>query len=218
MARIQLTTAEASAVAQLLYRSSTNTAGTIRGVQGLSGWRRRRRCVVRGAALGDVAEAVGFEGFFHAEYPGLVRALYLLVGDQDEAEELAQATMARVYERWDRVRVMDSPAGYVYRAAVNLHRQRLRHLAVRARRLLAMAVRAGSTQPPGPAVRLELADAIASLPAGQRQAFLLVEWLGMSSQEAARILRIAPASVRTRSHRARAALRERLGDDGGNRA
>jgi DNA-directed RNA polymerase specialized sigma24 family protein len=173
---------------------------------------------VRGAALGDVAEAVGFEEFFHAEYPGLVRALYLLTGDQDEAEELAQATMARVYERWDRVRAMESPAGYVYRAGVNLHRQRVRHLAVRARRLLAMAVHAESTQPPGPGVRLELADAIASLPTGQRQAFMLVEWLGMSSQEAARILRIAPASVRTRIHRARVALRERLGDDGGNRA
>lgn len=170
---------------------------------------------MRGAALGDVAEAVGFEEFFHAQYPGLVRALYLLTGDQDEAEELAQATMARVYERWDRVGAMASPAGYVYRAAVNLHRQRRRHVAVRARRLLAMAVHAESAQPPGPGVRLELADAIASLPAGQRQAFMLVEWLGMSSGEAARILRIAPASVRTRIHRARAALRERLGDDGG---
>jgi RNA polymerase sigma factor (sigma-70 family) len=202
-------------------RSSTNTTGTIRGVQGLAQWRRRRRCQaeVLGAvaALGDVAEAVGFEEFFQVEYRGLVRALYLLTGDQGEAEELAQATMARVYERWDRVRVMESPAGYVYRAAVNLHRQRLRHMAVRARRLLAMAVHDESTQTPGPGVRLELAEAIASLPIGQRQAFMLVEWLGMSSQEAARILRIAPASVRTRTHRARATLRKRLGDDGGNR-
>jgi RNA polymerase sigma factor (sigma-70 family) len=172
---------------------------------------------VRAAALGNAAEALAFEEFFHAEYPGLVRALCLLTSDQDEAEELAQATMARVYERWDRVRVMQSPAGYVYRAAVNLHRQRLRHLAVRARRLLVMTVRAQSTQPAGPEAGLELADAIASLPPGQRQAFMLVEWLGMSSEEAARILRIAPASVRTRIHRARAALRKRLGDDGGNR-
>ena len=169
------------------------------------------------AALRNVAEALGFEAFFQAEYPGLVRAMYLLTGDQGEAEELAQATMARVYERWDRVRVMESPAGYVYRAAVNLHRKRLRHLAVRARRLLVMTVHAESAQPPGPGDRLELADAIASLPTGQRQAFMLVEWLGMSSEEAARILRIAPASVRTRSHRARAALRKQLGDDGGNR-
>jgi RNA polymerase sigma factor (sigma-70 family) len=167
--------------------------------------------------MGNAAEALAFEEFFHAEYPGLVRALCLLTSDQDEAEELAQATMARVYERWDRVRVMQSPAGYVYRAAVNLHRQRLRHLAVRARRLLVMTVRAQSTQPAGPEAGLELADAIASLPPGQRQAFMLVEWLGMSSEEAAHILRIAPASVRTRIHRARAALRKRLGDDGGNR-
>ena len=72
---------------------------------------------MRGAALGDVAEALGFEAYFQAEYPSLVRALYLLTGDQDEAEDLAQAAMARVYERWDRVRVMESPAGYVYRTS-----------------------------------------------------------------------------------------------------
>ena len=96
-------------------RSSTNSKGTIWGGQGLALWRRRRRCQaeVLGAvaALGDVAEAVDFEEFFQVEYRGLVRALYLLTGDQGEAEELAQATMARVYERWDRVRVMESPAG-----------------------------------------------------------------------------------------------------------
>ncbi len=80
-----------------------------------------------------------------------------------------------------------------------------------------MTVHAESAQPAGPVARLELADAIASLPTGQRQAFMLVEWLGMSSQEAARILGIAPASVRTRIYRARATLRRRLGDDGGNR-
>jgi RNA polymerase sigma-70 factor, ECF subfamily len=170
---------------------------------------------VRVTTLGRVAEGLDFEAFFQAEYGGLVRALYLLTADQGEAEELAQETMARVYERWDRVRLMESPGGYVYRVAVNLNRQRLRHLAVRARRLLAMAVHPASVEPP--AARTELADAIASLATGQRQAFLLVVWLGMSAEEAGRVLRIAPGSVRTRVHRAKAALRDRLGD-GGNRA
>ena len=108
-------------------------------------------------------------------------------------------------------------AGYIYRAAVNLHRQRRRTWPSGAA-AASMAVHAESTPSPGPGGRSELTDAIASLPVGQRQAFLLVEWLRMSPQEAARILRIAPASVRTRTHRARAALRKQLGEDGGNRA
>jgi RNA polymerase sigma factor (sigma-70 family) len=164
-------------------------------------------------ALGHVVEGLDFEEFFQAEHRGLVRALYLLTADLGEAEELAQETMARVYERWDRVRTMESPGGYVYRVAVNLNRHRLRHLAVRARRLLAMTVHAESSQPE---TRTEISEAIASLPAGQRQAFMLVEWLGMSAEEAARILGIAPSSVRARTHRARAALRDRLREEGGN--
>jgi RNA polymerase sigma factor (sigma-70 family) len=163
---------------------------------------------------GQAVEGLDFEEFFQAEYRGLVRALYLLTADQHEAEELGQETMARVYERWDRVRTMESPGGYVYRIALNLNRQRLRHLAVRARRLLALHPHLDSF--PSDA-RTEIADAIGSLRLGQRQAFMLVEWLGMSAEEAGRILKIEPSSVRSRVHRARAVLRDRLTDDGGNR-
>ena len=166
------------------------------------------------ARLGRVVDALDFEGFFRDEYRGLVRALFLLTADQGEAEELAQETMARVFERWERVSRMESPGGYAYRLAVNLNRQRLRHFAVRARRLLAITVHPDSEQPPD--TRRELAEAISSLPKGQREAFMLVEWLGMGAEEAARVLKIAPASVRSRIHRARAALRDRLRDDGGN--
>jgi RNA polymerase sigma-70 factor, ECF subfamily len=158
-------------------------------------------------------EGLGFEEFFQAEYSSLVRALYLLTANQGEAEELAQETMSRVYARWDRVRSMDSPGGYAYRVALNLNRQRLRHLAVRARRFFAMTVGLDAEQPPH--VREELAEAIASLSRGQREAFMLVEWVGLSAEEAGRALRIAPASVRSRVHRARALLRDRLRESGG---
>ena len=45
----------------------------------------------------------------------------------------------RAYERRDRVGSMDSPAGYVYRTALNLFRSRLRRLAVRARHVFSAA-------------------------------------------------------------------------------
>lgn len=160
-----------------------------------------------------VAERLEFEEFFRAEYQGLVRAFYVLTADRAEAEELAQEAMARAYERWDRVGAMESPAGYLYRIGVNLNRHRLRHLAVRARRLLAMTRDTQSEQAPG--VRREIAEAIASLSRGQREAFMLVEWLGLNAEEAGQVLGIAPASVRSRVHRAKAALRSRLSDEGG---
>jgi RNA polymerase sigma factor (sigma-70 family) len=154
------------------------------------------------------AEGLEFEEFFRAEFPAIVRGMFLLAPDLQEAEELAQEAMARAYERWDRVRTMASPTGYVYRTGVNLNRRRLRHLAVRARRLIALGAGAETAVPPD--TMPELGEALASLSAGQREAFLLVEWLGMTSEEAGRILRIAPASVRSRVHRAREALRDRL--------
>lgn len=160
-----------------------------------------------------MAPRLEFEEFFRAEYSGLVRAFYVLTADQAEAEELAQEAMARAYERWDRVGAMESPAGYLYRIGVNLNRHRLRHLGVRARRLLAMTRDAQSEQVPG--VRGEIAEAIASLSGAPREAFMLVEWLGFSAEEAGRVLGIAPGSVRSRVHRAKAALRARLGDEGG---
>jgi RNA polymerase sigma factor (sigma-70 family) len=152
----------------------------------------------------------GFTEFFRVEYPGLVRALFLLTADAGEAEELAQEAMARACERWDRIEAMESPGGYVYRTAVNLNRKRLRHLAVRARRLVGFSRQAVSGSSPEGELRSELAEALAALPVRLREAFMLVEWLGLDAAEAGLILGIQPSSVRSRLHRARSVLRERL--------
>src|SRR6478736_10515180 len=87
------------------------------------------------AGTDAIGAGLEFEDFFRTEYRRLVRALYLLTSDRTEAEDLAQEAMARVFERWDRLRAAASPTGYLYRVAMNLHRNRLRSLRVRARRV-----------------------------------------------------------------------------------
>jgi RNA polymerase sigma-70 factor, ECF subfamily len=156
----------------------------------------------------DPAGPQEFEEFFTAQYTRLARALYLVTGDPAEAEDIAQEALVRVYERWDRVQKLESPSGYLFRTALNLHRNRLRRLAVRAKRLV-------TPEPPtDPAVAAEVRDelgrALASLPDGQREAIVLVEWLGMAPEEASEVLGIEAVSVRVRLSRARATLRERL--------
>jgi RNA polymerase sigma factor (sigma-70 family) len=180
-------------------------------------WRRAR---VHGRVISQdertVADPEGrlmeFEPFFEREYPRLARALYLVAGDRVEAEDLAQEAMVRVYERWEHVRSTDSPAGYLYRTALNLHRSRLRRLAVRARR----AVGLRPDPPVDPALEAEVRDevdrALAALPDGQREAMVLVEWVGLSAEEAGRVLGIEPVSVRVRLSRARATLRTAMED------
>ena len=154
-----------------------------------------------------VEEAVNFESFFRAEALSLGRALYLLTGDRTESEDLVQEAMARAYERWDKVQRMDSPAGYVYKTALNLYRRRRRRVIHR------------PFFPPSPTpdpaeiagARGDLRQALRSLSRQQREALVLVEWLGFDSDQAAQILGIRPSSVRTRLHRAKIALRAKLG-------
>jgi RNA polymerase sigma factor (sigma-70 family) len=162
------------------------------------------------SAVSEVAESQAFDEFFLAQHERLFHALYLLTGDRNEADDLAQEALLRAYERWDRVGSMDSPVGYVYRTALNLYRSRLRTLVVRARRAFASIPAedfSGSV-----AASHDVRRALARLPRGQREALILVEWLGLGSEEAGRVLGIDASSVRGRLHRGRASLRDQLGD------
>jgi DNA-directed RNA polymerase specialized sigma24 family protein len=107
-----------------------------------------------GAAVSD------FRQFFQAEYRRLARALYLLTDDTGEAEDLAQEALVRVYERWDRVRTMESPVGYLYRTAMNLNRSRLRGLIVMAKRMVSL----GQEDSVDPAVAVEARDEVDRAP------------------------------------------------------
>lgn len=154
-----------------------------------------------------------FVSFFEAEYDGLYRTMLLMAGSPIEADELAQEAMARVYERWDRVRGMESPAGFAYAVAFNLNRRRLRRLRVSRRQPI---VEPAAT-PPMDAVeaRRDVRAALLRLPLPLREAVVLTEWLELSTEETGRLLGIAPVSVRGRLHRARNQLRDLLEDTDG---
>jgi len=159
-------------------------------------------------AVGTTEASLDFEDLFRAEYPRLVSGLQLLTGSRAEAEDVAQDSLARVYERWTRVRGMDSPAGYLYTVALNLARKR-------ARRLRRAPVPPGPSGAPDPEATAErraaIRAALGSLSREQREALVIVEWLGFSPTDAAEVLGVSPESVRARLHRARTALRSRFG-------
>jgi len=154
-----------------------------------------------------------FVSFFEAEYDGLYRTLLLMVGSLSEADELAQETMARVYERWDRVSDMDSPAGYAYTIAFNLNRRRLRHLLLKRRQ-------SAPEREPTPSTdvidaRRDVRAALLRLPLPLREAVVLTGWLDLSAEESGAILGIEAVSVRGRMHRARQLLGELLEETDG---
>jgi RNA polymerase sigma factor (sigma-70 family) len=165
--------------------------------------------ITQEAVLPRSEASASFEEFFRAEFERLFQVLYLSSGNRSEAEDLAQEAMARAYERWDRVRRLESPAGYVYRIGFNLNRRRIRRAALRPRSWVGPAEEsdpAEASEAQRDAVRF-----VSSLPRDLREALLLTKWLDLETSEAARILGIKEVSVRGRVHRATRLLRERFG-------
>lgn len=160
------------------------------------------------AVVDAETEACDFRAFFEHERVRLVRATLLLTGNVAEAEDLAQEALGRVLERWDRVSQMESPEGYLYRTALNLNRKRLRRMTIAARRALGVSDHDALAAAED---RVDVLRAVASLPRPQREALVLVVWLGYGTDEAGTLLGIEPGSVRGRLHRARQALRRQLG-------
>lgn len=155
------------------------------------------------------AADVEFESFFRRVYPQLSRALYLILSDQRLAEDVAQEAFVTTLRHWTRVAAMESPEGFVYQVAFNLGRK-----AQKTYRLTAVDI--GATDipertPDQADLRIEIHNALRALPPEQREALVLVDWLGIDSKAAAELLEIAPSSVRGRVHRARRTLRRTLG-------
>lgn len=171
---------------------------------------------VHGAMDGTVAAIPvtapsAFEEFFEAERRRLLRALYLLTGNTEEAEEIQQDAFLALWERWDRVATMDDPTGYLYRTAMNRHRSGLRRTARAARRAIGQAhggdLFAESDE------RDALARALATLTPRRRQAIVLTGLLGYGSSEAGRVMGVSDVTVRRLVSDARRDLRQELGAD-----
>jgi RNA polymerase sigma-70 factor (ECF subfamily) len=154
-----------------------------------------------------------FDGFFADHHDRLYRALWLLTRDRDEADELAQDAFLKVWEHWDRVGSLDDPEGYLYRTAMNLFRNRRRRAAVALRR----AVHATPRHDAIAAVdeRDAVVRALHACTPAQREALVLTDLLDLTSEEAARAMRVRPSTVRVLSARARATLRTELGGHDG---
>lgn len=73
----------------------------------------------------------GFNSFVAASSAGLMRAAWLLTGDERMAEDLLQTALATAWRRWARVSAADNPVYYVQRVLINTYlswwRRRWRH-------------------------------------------------------------------------------------------
>jgi RNA polymerase sigma factor (sigma-70 family) len=150
-----------------------------------------------------------FDTFFLEEHERLFKALYFVTGNRHDAEELMQDAFLRLWERWGEIDRISDPTGYLFRVALNGFRMR--------RRRAALAIRKVA---PVPENRDEFSDAemradvrqlLLEITPRQRAALLLVDLLGYPSEQAARILRVRPSTVRALATKGRRALRSTEG-------
>ena len=158
-----------------------------------------------------VSEAQSFEGFFEAESAAMFRRLCLVTGNRHEAEEVMQEAFLNVFERWDRVRQMEDPTGYLYRTAFNLYKRRSRRAAMALRRTL--GVGEGNDEYAAADARFMVEQGLAELSPRQRAAIVLTELLGYNSEAAGKVLGVRPVTVRALASQGRAAMRRTLERD-----
>jgi RNA polymerase sigma-70 factor (ECF subfamily) len=162
-----------------------------------------------------------FEVVFDRHFASIHRYLRRRVGSE-LAQELAAETFLQAFRGRRRFSARaDSALPWLYGIAANLLRMNQR---AEERRLRAYARAAGAQDEPLPfggdveerldaaALAPALAAALGALSPVSREVLLLHAWGELSHEEIAEALRVSPAAVRTRLHRARAQVGEMLGE------
>ncbi len=169
--------------------------------------------VLRGKEVVETEEAEeprSFEVFFASEHARLFGALCLVTGDRSEAEEIMQDAFLRLWERWEHVAEVDDPSAYLFRTAMNVFRNRYRRATLALRKTISV----GPTEDALATVedRDVVVRALRDLTPDQRAAVVLTGYVGLTSEEAGKVLGMRAGTVRTLATRARAAIREKAGD------
>jgi RNA polymerase sigma-70 factor (sigma-E family) len=169
------------------------------------------RPTTRGDTVDGAADGsrVDFDEFVAARSTGLLRTAYLLTRDHAMAEDLLQTALAKAWFAWSRIET--DPEPYVRKILVNTfaswwrrkwngehahgelpepHASHLRH-----------DEHAGADQ------RHDLWDAMGRLPRRQRAVVVLRFVEDLSEAETARLLGIAPGTVKSQTSKALAKLR-----------
>lgn len=166
---------------------------------------------VRRAQAGDVD---AFEVLYR-QHAGRIYALCLRLraGDSNDATELMQDVFIRAWRGISTFRGDAAFGSWLHRLAVNTMLENARGEHRRIARVLPMDDTSrleGAARSSGVDLRMDMEEAIASLPQGARLAFVLHDVEGYQHQEIAAQLGVSVGTIKAQLHRARRLLRERL--------
>lgn len=164
-----------------------------------------------------------FVAFVDRESAELLRVAWYLTGNREDAHDLLQEALVRVYQRWGRLR-SGQEAGYVRRTMLNLRRDTWRrgslHRVVPWHRTLGVTGGNPGGDPAGEvAGHRTVVDLLRELPPRQRAVLVLRHVCDLSERQVAEELGISVGSVKSATSRGLARVRDRaraagIGPDG----
>lgn len=150
---------------------------------------------------------------------------YRFTGDATEAEDLAQEVFLRIYRAADRFEARAKFFTYLYQITLNLCRNERAKVRHKRNTSLDAPLKEGEPEmvrqledPSGSAedllTRQELGEAVReavlSLPEDQRVAVMMQRFQNLSYEEIAEVLNLSVPAVKSRLHRAKLSLKEKL--------
>lgn len=141
---------------------------------------------------------------------------YFYLKDRHLAEDIAQETFIRVFRNWDKFRGDCAVSTWIYRIAANLCRDRLRSRAWRS-----LVFNWDTPEPretdadlgekvADRSVHEKVTDAVMALPQHYREVIALFYYQELSVGEIAEMLQESPGTIKSRLHRARLLLKDRI--------
>lgn len=138
---------------------------------------------------------------YDSTYDGLVRVAFLLLGSDDQAEDVVQEAFSRAIRRWDRI---DDPAAYLKWSVVNGCRDAIRRRSIESRYRLRRTPDRDHVAAP----QVPLLDALARLSPRQQAVIVMRYYADMREIDVAAVLRCSVATVKSLNRRALAILRK----------
>jgi len=175
----------------------------------------------------DLARAVlagedrAFERFVEHFRSKVFHYSWLMCGKPEDAEEVAQETLLNAFERFDSLRDPERVRSWIFRIARNACLMQRRRSVFAPDRELSLADLTPDAEPAAPSeppdarfLRAELRSVldrvILELPQPYRAVVLLRDIEELSTEDTAQILDLGADVVKTRLHRGRVALRQKL--------
>lgn len=164
--------------------------------------------------------ADGVTALYAAHAIGLIRLGFVMLGDRGMAEDVVQDAFIGLYRNWDRLNDSANALTYVRSSVINGCRAALRTKARADRRDRVAAARDAQLPFDDTAATVLLSEehqevlaAVRKLPDRQREALMLRYYLGLSTDDTARVMGISTGTVKSAISRAISALARTLKEE-----